>query len=246
MGRSKTRFPKEVQEAVRAAEQAFRANGYGDAGTVGSYYPRPIGGMSCDMVHGGYGCSLHGYGLAFDIDPNLNPHYRRRMTDDLWGRIKLTKLQVRAVEAIRTVSGDQVWKWLGWAIGDTMHFQINVSPNTLATDIDWNTVPGGAVVIPERNDTLFCEYKDGFGQSSGDPVVAYWQHLLKALGADIGPDGIDGKFGDDTAAAVKQIIGWGDGKQIDAAAAASIQIKVGKLGSVDKSALHRGDTIKII
>ena len=61
---------------------------------------------------------------------------------------------------------------------------------------------------------MFVKYRDGFGITNGDPRVQYWQRLMSSLGADVGPDGDDGKFGNDTAAAVRFLVPGSDGQQI--------------------------------
>jgi D-alanyl-D-alanine carboxypeptidase len=99
--------------------------------------------------------SLHAYGLAIDINHaqpkcNLNratPDFRKvrfssaatkegRCQDVRAGRAdtSFTPDQVAAVEAIRTVDGYQVFVWGGrWrSTKDTMHFEINVTPDELA------------------------------------------------------------------------------------------------------------------
>ena len=146
LGRYPVKVQPEAVDAARALEEVLWATGYGNAAIVSSYYPRAISGYTCNMQTGGSGCSIHGYGLALDIDPALNPHYKRPIDEVIWSRIKFTKKQVAAIEAIRTNSGKQVWRWLGHSIGDTMHWQINVGPQDLATGIDPASITSGREV----------------------------------------------------------------------------------------------------
>jgi hypothetical protein len=108
--------------------------------------------------------SLHAYGLAVDVDPRTNPHRRNvqgrirfsaaptqdeREADVRAGRAgtAFTPAQVRAVEAIRTVDGLQVFGWGGrWRSShDAMHFEIRLTPIELARGLASSAVaPGGA------------------------------------------------------------------------------------------------------
>lgn len=195
MGLDHPRFTEEVHEAVRASEHALRANGYDDAVHVSTYYPRPIGGYTCNMAVGGSGCSLHGYGICFDLDAPLNPYYRRPIDEAIWARIKLTKAQVAAVEAIRTNNGKQVWKWLGWSIGDTMHFQINCSPADLATGINWDTVPDYDSGNPPMEDEPMITK----GHPVEEVVVEIQQGLIAWDSNALPLWGDDGDYGNETA-----------------------------------------------
>jgi hypothetical protein len=107
--------------------------------------PHGIAGALCQPS--GYGCSLHNYCLAYDIEYNYNKHIKARTYpedfDEWWfpAVCKYTLEQVYAIEGIKNVHGEQLWKWLGWSIGDFMHWQINVADPR----VDWNTVPGVGV-----------------------------------------------------------------------------------------------------
>jgi hypothetical protein len=138
-------------EAFAALERALRSTGYRPMRSVWNYNCRPIAGSG--------GRSLHGYGLAVDVDPPCNPHrvgqpgparfspaatQEERCRDVYAGRAdtSFTPAQVAAVETIRTVDGLQVFAWGGrWSRSpDSMHFQINVSPRELRRGI---ARPGG-------------------------------------------------------------------------------------------------------
>jgi D-alanyl-D-alanine carboxypeptidase len=139
----------ETVAAWKALEQALVASGY-RAHRAWVFVPRTIAGTSAP--------SLHAYGLAIDIDhskPTCNINRRtpdkrlvrfaqaatkdERCKDVAENRTDtiFTEDQVRAVEAIQTVDGHQVFTWGGrWSTTkDTMHFQINVTPQELARGI---------------------------------------------------------------------------------------------------------------
>ena len=140
-----------AHEAGQALFAAIHGAGYPVPEIIGSHRncPLGIGGKVCHP--NGTDCSLHNYSLALDLDyfGYGNPHLHRRMTpsDPAFRTSKIKEHHVKAVEAIRTNNGKQVWKWLGWSIGDTMHFEITCSPADLATGINWFTVNNG--VVPE-------------------------------------------------------------------------------------------------
>lgn len=131
-------------EAFRAFEMALRSEGYGDVKSV--WIPRScpggIAGRVCQAD--GTSCSIHNYGVAVDIDPfgHGNPHFERPYGNG-WNfqNCKLTALQVGAVEAIKNTFGEPMFRWLGWPIGDTMHFEGQVSPDRVR--VDWSTVGDG-------------------------------------------------------------------------------------------------------
>jgi hypothetical protein len=136
-------------EAYAALDRVLRATGYAARWT--SAY-------SCRVIAGTDQYSLHAYGLAVDVDPTENPHQsptswpvrfssastrEGRAADVAAGRADtiFTPAQVGAVESIRTVDGRQVWAWGGrWrTLLDTMHFQINLTPEELARGLDPST-----------------------------------------------------------------------------------------------------------
>jgi hypothetical protein len=124
--------------AWAALEETLNEAGYGKPKSAWIDRPCSRGinqGKPCQQS--GENCSLHNYGLAIDIDPNKNPYFQGRKwgVDKDFSDIKLTRAQVDAVEGLKTVSGVQVFKWLGWSIADTMHFEITCRPEDLATGI---------------------------------------------------------------------------------------------------------------
>lgn len=147
----------ETVAAWKALEQALVASGY-QAHRAWVFVPRKIAGTSSP--------SLHAYGLAIDIDhskPTCNVNRRtpdkrlvrfakaatknERCEDVVKDKTdtSFTEDQVSAVEAIQTIDGHQVFTWGGrWSTTkDTMHFQINVTPQELARGIRPDSVRKG-------------------------------------------------------------------------------------------------------
>ena len=81
---------------------------------------------------------------------------------------------MRAIEGIKNQQGEQIWRWLGWSIGDFMHWQINVPEWRL--EVDWNTVPGSGV-----EDTMNMTAFVNAAFDAGNPAVQgsrqYWLDL---------------------------------------------------------------------
>lgn len=144
LGRYPVRVQEVVVDATQAFEQALINTGYENpCDWTGSYLVRPIAGTDI--------WSMHSYGIAIDLDygggdgngTDNNPHIHRRIRpgDPSFGvEWQLLEHQVEAVENIRNSDGDQMWRWLGWPIGDTMHFEMAVGPQF--TTVDWSTVAG--------------------------------------------------------------------------------------------------------
>lgn len=221
--------------AVRAMNAALKAAGYEDpCDWTGSYANRKISGSDK--------WSWHAYGGAIDLDyggdnpaspdhPGIdrNPHLRTRIypgfgTDR---RFQITEAQVLAVLAIRTRNGKRVWRWLGYPIGDTMHFEPNCSPADIATGIDTETVASGqeeedmekfclAIFAKWSYDDLEAMRHAGYwagktawyrlengnrGAAPDSGVVNLVIHILANGNADIpgagGRDGTDGEDGED-------------------------------------------------
>ena len=141
-----------THDAVTALEQGHYGSGYvpESDGWIASkrWCPHGIAGAICQPS--GSGCSLHNYCIAYDIEYNYNKIIHARVFpadfEESWftNVCKYTLDQVYAIEGILNTDGEQMWKWLGWAIGDFMHWQINVPEDRL--EVDWNTVPGVEVV----------------------------------------------------------------------------------------------------
>ena len=150
--------PPEMLEPFEALSQALTMAGYRDALRVEIPRPCKRGIIQSEPCHSdGTNCSLHNYGVAVDVDPDLNPKLpdgepgagwtfsdSPGMTAPFVKRIKLSKVQVDAVLAIRTIAGKPLFLWLGdTGINDTMHFEVRVPPD--ATAVDWDTIEGGRI-----------------------------------------------------------------------------------------------------
>lgn len=175
-----------THDAVTALEQGHYGSRYEPEqdGFIGSRRncPKGIAGAICQ--ESGSGCSLHNYCLAYDVEYNYNRYIRARITpkdfDEEWFPwvCKYTLAQVLAIENIRNIQGDQMWRWLGWSIGDFMHWQINVPSWQLK--VDWNTVPDIGV---EGDMNMIAFVNAAF--DSGNPAVQpateagrkYWLNL---------------------------------------------------------------------
>ncbi len=127
------RVHRATVEAWNALSGILETHGYkadpNDPGGPGAYNCRPI--------TGGKGYSLHAYGIAADINPAGNPYGRDLVTD-------MPRKMVDEIEALRTNSGKQVFRWGGDWDGDNieddrtfdaMHFEIAAAPADIATGI---------------------------------------------------------------------------------------------------------------
>lgn len=121
----------EIVAAVDALDQCLRAHDYRTR-------KDDTGAYNCRKITGGTGYSLHAYGIALDLNWGTNPYGPDVVTD-------MPPEMVAAIKAIRTVNGQQVWRWGGDYSGnkDAMHFEVVCTPAALATGIDPTTVPGG-------------------------------------------------------------------------------------------------------
>jgi hypothetical protein len=179
-------------DAWRALESTLTAAGY-DVHRAWVYVCRSIAGQKA--------ASLHAYGLAIDIDhagPRCNvnnPTPDRREVRFSTAATKLercrdvqrgiadtafTPEQVAAVEAIRTVDGHQVFAWGGrWpTTKDTMHFQINVTPQELARGIAPETVGTGREVNYSPPDTAEAWFEDEEAPGSEPDLVTFTARTL--------------------------------------------------------------------
>ena len=145
------RYPVKVQDilvdALTAMEMVLVATDYENpCDYIGSYNKRPITGHP-DVW------SLHSYGIAVDLDyggdtdgdgdPTIdkNPHIHRPIVPGDLGfgvEWQILEHQVEAIEDIKNLDGTPIWRWLGWSIGDTMHFDVNVEPQF--TQVDWDSL----------------------------------------------------------------------------------------------------------
>lgn len=124
-----------IVEAVKALNAVLVAFRYlTRAGDTGAY--------NCRLKVGGNGWSIHSLKIALDINWITNPYGPRLVTD-------YPPAMVRAILAIRTNSGAQVWSWGGSWDGnkDAMHWQIACTRRDLASGINWGTVAGFAPTV---------------------------------------------------------------------------------------------------
>ena len=114
----------EAFTALAATTQSFRYH----------VRPRDTGAMNCRRITGGSGVSLHGLGIAADLNWQTNPYGRRLVTD-------MPPAMVTAIKAIRTNAGRQAFRSGGdfRPMVDPMHFEVTVSPAVLASGINWST-----------------------------------------------------------------------------------------------------------
>jgi hypothetical protein len=189
-------------------ESALRATGYIPK-SAWAYNFRGISGAVCTCTRYG-NCSLHGQGIAIDIDPSLNPYISTRTFS--WAKTKFTATQIAAVEAIKNTKGEQIWFWGGrWiTIKDYMHFEPAVDPGSTA--VDWSTVPGGYGQggDPMLGFTIGKLKEDSVGGPIGDPVGDQAQALQLALvkrGESLPQWGADRFAGDETRNALRSFQG---------------------------------------
>lgn len=197
------RFPVKVHVAARdatlALEAALRATGY-------EYPTDYIGSLSVRAIAGTSTWSAHAYPLAIDLDyggdnpespdhPGIdkNPHLHEPIPRGFVSdpRFQITEAQVNAVEAIRTNSGARVWRWLGWSIGDTMHFEIRCTLADLQSGI------AGDFTIPEGDDEDMAIIRDG---DRSELVRMYQEGLQGFDGALLPKYGPDGDYGSESIA----------------------------------------------
>ena len=202
-------------DAIVALELTLRAGGYTPK-SAWSYNFRGIGGASCTCSSSGK-CSLHGQGIAIDIDPRLNPYIRTSVFR--WTSTAFTPAQVALLEGIRNTKGEQLWFWGGrWnSIKDYMHWETNVDPGS--TEVDWATVPGatqgdGVTITPKSPAIHVAELQkimaEEFDADNGtwDPLEGKSQFDDQSFEA-----GEDGDWGDtctDNVIAMQQALGYAE------------------------------------
>jgi hypothetical protein len=161
-----------------AAVAAFTA--LADALRRTGYRARRAGGYNCRNIAQASSAqpprvSLHAYGLAVDIDENVNPHRhnvsgpiifsaepsqegrQQEVTAGVAGT-SFTPAQVAAVEAIRTIDGLRVFGWGGrWRSShDAMHFEIRLTPAELRRGIVALSASDGAAEADPDHATCGC------------------------------------------------------------------------------------------
>jgi hypothetical protein len=170
LGRRWVKVQDILEGATVAMEQVLINSGYENpCDYIGSYNKRPISGTDY--------WSTHSYGIAIDLDyggdtdgdgdPTIdkNPHVHRRIVpgDPGFGvEWQILEHQIEKIEAIKNADGDSLWRWLGWSIGDTMHFQINVAPQF--TQVDWSTVYQGEPEMADIYETFVAGWVKGLAE----------------------------------------------------------------------------------
>jgi hypothetical protein len=161
--------PAPAVDAYRALERALMSEGY-KAEAVWSYVCRNIASSGLP--------SLHGYGIAIDIDWNENP--QTRGGDPFSGKLK--ENHVDAVMGIKLTNGKRLWWWGGYWTGltmvDRMHFQLDCSPSEALT-IDWSTVPDSSEpkpppLPPEEDEMVLKEGASGNAVKSAQRALNNW------------------------------------------------------------------------
>lgn len=92
---------------------------------------------------------------ATDVNSDKNPYGPRLVTDMPFD-------MVREIEAVRTVSGAQAFRWGGRYTGnkDAMHYENIAPPHDLASGIDWQTVAGWTGGTTNQGDTVKLDEDD--------------------------------------------------------------------------------------
>lgn len=181
-GKSIGQIPKPAVSAFAALEQALRSTGYS---------PKSSWSYNCRKISGSDKYSLHSYGIAIDIDPQLNPY---SSGDPYAGLLK--RKHVKAALAIKNSAGSSVWSWGGnWRKPDRMHFQLDQGPDRV--DINWTTVPGGNQTYGGENVLV---------QGSSGEAVKLFQQKLMAWDADaLSKYGADSDYGSETIVWVRKL-----------------------------------------
>ncbi|MEO0327392.1 MAG: M15 family metallopeptidase [Pseudomonadota bacterium] len=152
----------ETIDAWKALESVLLSFGYNiRTGDTDSY--------NCREIKSGGKKSLHSYGIALDINWKTNPYldhagsrkpkYSSKATQDARAdEVRLGKADtdmkeemVQAALAISTTKGKRIFGWGGnWnTLKDSMHFQVEVTPEELEVGVDWSTVDGIDENMPE-------------------------------------------------------------------------------------------------
>lgn len=150
---------------------------------------------NCRAITGGTEKSLHAYGIALDVNWTTNPYketsdqrkvrFSDQPTQDLRANdvkrnladTDMTQAMIDDALAIRTISKKRVFEWGGnWInVKDTMHFEIDVKPDDLATGIDWSSVKGGqnGRPVPSR----LMETRGGGSPLQGDIALGNFEKV---------------------------------------------------------------------
>lgn len=170
--------------------------------------PTETGGYNPRRITGGTGYSLHAYGISIDVNATTNPYRTDRLVTDF------PPFLIAAICRIRTRGGVRVWRWGGDFNGDpeqpdsvydSMHFELQASPEELGSGIDWATVelplmdprypstwvpliPGDrGPVVMELQRRLLLQADGVYGPATEAKVRAYQQDHGLAVDGEVGP-----------------------------------------------------------
>ncbi len=172
-----------------------------------------------------------------DIDPfgHGNPHFEKPYGQGWdFDDCKITEGQVEAVEGLTNTRGEQLFRWLGWLIGDTMHFEGQVMPSR--TQVDWGSLP------PRKDDVMSLlpmRWGDGGPDNPGkkEDVRLLQFNLNEAHGSNLSLDGV---YGDSTAAIVRQFYprtdSLKDGKTVVASMWGDMEVTIAQKNTRDQTA----------
>jgi hypothetical protein len=164
------------------------------------YVVRRIGCYNCRPITGGTSYSSHAWGIADDVNDDVNPYRLDKLVTDV------PRALVDDITNIRTRDGVQVWRWGGDWDGnpstphsnyDSMHWECIATPAELARGFLATTPGDGDLVnaLVEHPVRAFPVLSHG---SDGD-AVKLLQYLLELDGTTG-----QGHFGPRTEAAVRQ------------------------------------------
>lgn len=254
-GRVLLKVHPRARQAFRALAATMLAYGYRFEETAG-------GTCVCRIITGGTDTSPHAHGVAIDINPSRNRYQHAVGAVDFpdtdhkegalqWGKVTdMPPAMVRAIEAIKTANGQQVFEWGGrwWNIKDAMHYELHTAPANLATGINLNTVKGWPAYVaweggtpapaPTPAPTPDLEEDDMLGfdiGTAGEPAVKgarakALQLMLLDRGMKLPQHGADGAAGDETRKALHD---WKVREGITAATSAG----EGKIGPAEYAVL---------
>lgn len=194
---------KEVAPLFRALAQEFHDK-------VEPLHDGWCWGFACRAIGGTSRASNHSWGLALDFNAPDHP----------WGKPDTFSPSQRTT--IRAIAKKYGMRWGGDYSGkpDDMHFEYMGTPAQAAALIQKLGLTGAGT----EEDDVFCKYDDE------GPKVEALQRLLLAAGAKLPQYGADADYGDETAAALKAVVG-GTGKVYGPKEYAALFAKLGGQGA---------------
>lgn len=110
---------------------------------------KDTGSYNCRKIKGTNAWSSHAWGIAVDINWQTNPYRRDKLVTDM------PRAMVEDIERLKTVGGQQVFRWGGDWDGrpetphsnyDAMHIEVVATPKELAKGIDYEIQRDGEPV----------------------------------------------------------------------------------------------------